>query len=792
MFRNYLKIAVRSLRKNSAYVLINTLGLGMALACGIIAYLNYDFASGWDQQNENFREIYRIRSIRSVQGSFQPYGIVPNQITSLLETNTGSELRIVRTVFDYMGAKIDKEVYNSSIIYVDPAFFDMFTTHLIDGNLRDMDQNAKIVVTASAARKFFGNEPAVGKVVEQVINQEIRSYEVVAVIDDFPMNSSFADYESIALIDNYRYVNPDAVDLPWTVWNTTFIQAGKDEVANVSELLSGFIPAQNKARPDFTIDHFEIEPLKGMAARARDEDLHSHPMTQAMPKAAVVGTIFMAGLLLLLACFNYTNISIAMSGSRLKEIGLRKVMGGVRKQLVFQFILENILMTFIAMCVGIVIAELLIPVYNDMWDFVEISLVFRDNFKLIGFLFLLVLCVGLLAGSYPAFYVSSFEATPILRGTMKVGGNTWLSKALLVMQLSISLIALVAAFAFLHNAEYQRNLDYGFNRKNILVTFINGKNDYDEMKAALEKYPDIDKVSGTEHMFLGWNVDRKVSFDGHESILDEFDVGEDFFDMLEINFLSGEGFSEKSVTDEEGSILVNETFVKYYGLGDDVIGKKVMLSDTISAYIKGVTADTYFWGFWSPIEPTIFRMAPEESYQRLIVKADEKDLKNVNEEVGKEFRELFPNRLYNSYFLTSDLAEAENVSINVMRMFAFLGAVALLLSITGLYAMVALNILKRTKEIGIRKVLGASVGGLVKRLNLPYLILIIMAIGIGCFGSYYLTDALLDMIWVYHANLPLSVFVYASGILLFVTGVTITFKVVVAALGNPVTALRSE
>ncbi|MCA6075184.1 ABC transporter permease [Fulvivirga sedimenti] len=791
MFRNYIKIAFRSLLKNKSYVIINTLGMGTAIATCIIAYLNYDFNNKFDRDQEHFDEIYHVVSVRDYNDGEQPYGITPLKFSEFMDPETSAIDEIVRIIPAYGSVKIKEEVLETNILFADPSVFNVFSFEILKGGIRDFE-GPEIVITEEAALKYFGNSDPIGQTVEHIVDDQPKPYTVIAVIKDLPENSSLEFVEAIAPMDNYRYVVKDLYDQMWNYWSTTFVRL-KDpsKMALVEAEMNKIIPEQNEAREDFKLLRFELMPLDGMADRGQNSEIWSMWLTRGVPAAAIVGPMVMALLLMLLACFNYTNTSIAMSGRRLKEIGLRKVMGGLRKQLMFQFILENMVLCLFALFVGIMIAELIIPYYNSMWDFVTLRIDYLENRDLLLFMFILILLVGLIAGSYPSYFVSSFEATPILRGTVKFGGNTVLSKVLLSLQLSISLIAIVAAFVFIHNAKFQENFDLGFNRDQIIYTYVNNGQEYENLSNALRSYEEIDQIAGTEQHILSYTGGMTIDLNDEEYQVEAYRVGHDYFDIMDIEVLEGRGFREDSETDMNESVVANEMFLKEFNI-QNPIGQRIMWNDSVSLYIVGVVENTFTNALWGPVEPILFRPAKKEDFQRIVLKTSPENMIKAHEILGEEYSKLFPFRIYNGVYMNDEMAEEKVVNRNIVTIFTFLGVVALILSVTGLYAMISLNLLKRTKEIGVRKVVGASVPSLIMKLNKPFMIIVLASVVLGCVTSYFLVDGLLSMIWEHYASPNAGSMFIGSLILVVVALVTVTGKVFKAASVNPVESLRSE
>jgi len=782
MLKNYLKITFRSLWKSKAFVLINVFGMGIALACCIIAYLNYDYNNSYDIQHVNARDF---------QGNRTKNGIAPMPIGNLMRDKITGVEKSVRYIRGGGNFKISDDLFNTGIAYVDDGFLDLFTFPLKSGSSNEFENKSNIYISTELAIKYFGQEDALGKQVTHVLDSGTREYIIAGVFEKMPQNSSF-QFDAVTLIDNYFDI--DEVDEnDWRRWNNLFLEVkDKAQIPYIEKELLQYKERQNKAREDFQVSEFYLDPFVGMAVRAERDNVRNHWFRGSLPTAAVIAPTVMSVLVLLIAIFNFTNTSIAMASRRLKEIGIRKVMGSRKKQLVIQFLTENMILCLMAGIVALLVAEILVPAYNQMWDFLELDLDYLSNLDFLLFMFGLLILTGLLAGFYPAFYISSFEPTSILKGTFKFGGTNWVTKGLLWMQFLITIIALTSAVGFIQNARYQENFDLGFSTDNVVYTRINGDQEYEALKNALVKNPDILAISGTKHHIMSYGYGDPVKYEDLEREVDIFDVGHDYFEVMDIELKEGREFKIDSETDINESIIVNRQFAQEFGWTDEVIGKRVVWTDSVQLYVVGVVEDIYTGALWNPVEPTMFRLNKKEEYTRLLVKARNQDLKKVNEFMEAEWKQIFPNRIYFSDFMYEAMAEATEVNQNILKLFVFLGLVATLLSATGLYTMVSLNIIKRMKEIGVRKVLGASVANIAKKLNTQFVLILVIAAAFASVASYYLLDALMGSIWEYYQNANVVTFITGTLLIFLVAAVTVGYKVYSAASMNPVNTLRDE
>ncbi|MBL6449544.1 ABC transporter permease [Fulvivirga sp. 29W222] len=791
MLKNYLKITIRSLLKSKTYVIINVFGLGIAMACCIVAYINYDYNASYDQQHVNAGNVYRVNFIRDFQGNKTKNGIAPMPLGESIRDNIAGVGRVIRYIPYGSNIRIKDELFRTDIAYADEGLFDLFNFPLKSGVKSDFGDKTKIFISSELATKYFGQEDALGKQITQVLDSSTLEFIVAGVFEKMPLNSSI-QFDALFHFDSFFDAYDEYDESNWKYWNTLLIEVeDKSKIPFIESELQKYKANQNKAKEDFMVSEFYLDPFEGIAIRSELEDVRNHWFRNSLPTAAVVAPAVMAFLVLLIAIFNFTNTAIAMSSRRLKEIGIRKVMGSRRKQLIGQFMAENLTLCFLAGIVAILLAEILVPAYNQMWEFMELNMDYLGNAGFFLFMFGLLIVTGLLAGSYPAFYISSFEPTSILKGTTKFGGITGFTKLLLTLQYSISLIALISAVAFIQNAKYQEEIDLGFDRQGVIYTNINGENEYEVYKNALAGNSDIEAITGTKHHIMSTYINDPVRFEGAEREVDIMEVSENYMDIMGMTLLEGRQFKRDSETDRSESVIVNETMMTAFGW-DNAIGKKVIWRDTVQLYVVGVFKDYYGNGLWDAVDPVMLRLNKPEEYSRILVKADANKLVAVNEFMESKWREVFPNRLYNGRYMDEELKEAATVNNNILKLFIFLGIIATLLSASGLFTMVSLNIIKRMKEIGVRKVLGASVGNIAKKLNKQFIIILVIASFLGSLTSYYMVDSLMASIWTYYTGAGMITFLAGIALITIVSALTVGFKVYNAASMSPAHTLRDE
>lgn len=800
MIKNYLLITLRSLAKNKLFIFINVFGMGIAIACCIVAYVNWEFAATWDSKHVNADQIYRVQLVRDFQGRTERYGMAPMPLGNFVKQNFKEVSKVVRYTSSYCDIRIGEEVFGTQVVFVDSGFFDLFTYELKYGTFADFYDKSKVFISDEVALKYFNQEDVVGRSITQIILgkdgiRRPKEFMIGGVFKQLPQNSSFR-FEVVTLFDNFWDINldPDMSESSWKRWNTLFIEI-KDPsaVASVTKQLQSYIEPQNKAREDFKVTSYYLENFNGMMQRNRaNPRVNNDWLYGGIPSEAVTLPAIMAGLLLLLACFNFTNTSIAISSRRLKEIGIRKVMGGMRSQLVFQFLGENLILCFLGLAAGLLMAEWLVPAYDSLWPWLELNLSYSENIGFLAFLFVLLLFTAIIAGGYPSFYITSFEPVSILKGRAKFGGTNWFTRFLLGGQFVISILSIIMGVAFYNNGEYQKDYDLGFATKGVISVWVNNEGGYNTYRDALSSNKDIQLIAGTRHHVANAWYNDPVKYESLEREVDIFDIGDNYFEVMDMKLVAGRNFLKDSETDRKESVLVTEELVKEFGWTDSPIGKRLVWMDTVQLYVVGVVKNIYARALWDPIQPLMIRYSSPDKFQQVVIRTDPAKLTSVNEFMEKKWKEVFPNTVYNGQMIEQELQETAEINNNIVTMFGFLGFFAALMTGIGMFTLVSLNIVKKMKEIGVRKVLGASVLNIARVINFEFAINLGIATIIGGAAGYFMADSLMDSIWEYYLKIGVVSLTVSVLAMLVIAIASVGYKTISTASLNPTKTLRDE
>ena len=790
MFKNYLLVAFRNLFKNRIYALINILGLGLSLAICIVAYFNYMFAYNFDRGHENFEEIYRVNSFRDMQGRNQEYGLTPLSLGMEIKNKIPGINEAARVLRSYSPIRTEHDIFNKRVWYIDPEFLDIFTFPLIAGNKEAIKKPGNILVSQKLANVLFGKEDPIGKQVS-IFNDANKEFvfTIAGIFKDIPLNSSFR-IDIFTNIDNFiQMFNRNETD--WKAFsNGLFIRVNNPgRLKQIKELLERYNEVQNKARPDFLITGYNLVPLKDVGDNTRE--IWSNNLYPGMHPAAVIAPPIMAFLILLIATFNFANTTISTVGKRLKEIGLRKVLGGQRKQLMVQFLFENILVTLLALWVAIGLAIFLVPAYSSMWEFVDMKFSFTEYLNFWIFLLLLLVTTALLAGMYPALYISSFRPIEILHVKTRLGNAGTLSQIFLFFQFAISVIALASGFIFMKNARYQETLDLGYDRDRLIAIPIQSRV-FNTYREALGKNPKILATAGTEEHIGFGNYRRPIKDENQQIEVDVMDIGPGYARTMGLRLFDGRFFDQdREEADRGKSIIVNQKLVNDFGWKNP-LGKTVTMYDTLSLKVIGIVEDYYTRGLYNEIEPSIIRLSTREQYYNLVVRSNPEDLKEVLDYCREEWINLVPGSPFEGMYQEDTLEDEKTINKSIKQLFVFLAIVAIILSLIGLYTLVSLSITARTKEIGIRKVLGSNISPIIVLLSRRFLVLLVFSSVFGAISANYLSKILLGSIWKYYLQITPGLLIWSVLLMISVAVLTISSLVYHAAIQNPVKSLRYE
>lgn len=790
MIKNYLLVATRNFKRNKLYVLLNLIGLGFGIACCIVAYINWESDSQFDRNHKNAEDIYKINSFRNIEGKNIEYGLAPlalastaqGQISGISET---ASLIVKREVF-----KKDNEVWYRQVGYVSDSFFSMFTFDVLQGSLKSFN-GSNVIITESTAIKYFQDyKNVIGEQMQlSVADGQLYDFIVSAVIADPPTNSSFMMEMFINIAEIEKVHSIDLND--WSELGHAFFIRTEDQqkMADVLNELNHFSKKFNEKRSDWQIDKFNLVPFYKMAHYGRKT--RGNYLSLANPEGSVLVPMLMSILILLIGCFNFTNTSIALGEKRLKEFGIRKALGGQRIQLIFQIIWENTILCILALLFGMLLAEVLVPAYNQMGPWVNNILNYQDNLPLVGFLIALVAFIVLATSIYPAVYISRFDAIQIMKGNIIFKNSNWLTRSLIVLQLSISLSTLIQGAGYIENSLYQDQFDLGFYKDGVISIPIKDSGTFTQFRQRLTLNPSIQSLSGSkDHLGVAYR-NEMLEIGSEKRGVITYNVGDNYLETNGLKITEGRFFHANSA-DINNSIIVNETLIRDWLLTNP-IGQNVRVGDQ-KYVIIGVIKDFYPLGLWIGQEqkPTIFLQSNPDSYAYMTAKVDANSILDINDQIKHEWQQMFPFQPYEGSVENHSIMLSRLLNKNMVVLNIVLAIMALLLSAIGLFNMVSMDVLRMRKSIGVRKVLGASLKHVIINMTKVTILIVSVSMIIGAVQGYFLTGLVLDLMYSFHSSPSLlNIFLVSLLVLMILVGV-LTTKVIQAAKENPINALRLE
>ncbi|MBN1213450.1 MAG: ABC transporter permease [candidate division Zixibacteria bacterium] len=791
MIKSYLVSALRNLYRNKFYTIINIVGLGVAMALCIVGYVNYKFSGSFDSFHEHYDNLYLIKGSLKYNNQDFDWLLTPTPLAA--EISSGVPDIIVSRVSYYSGiAKFEDKVFNEQIYFVDSAFFDMFTFPIITGSPKAFASHHGIIINDQLARKYFGSEEPLGKEITLNMDSEHDyTFQVAGVYKKPPLNSSL-DLTMILPYDAVERLR--GTDLTsWQEWaDAAFIMVNDKLSENVIlSILNSRIDIINQNNPTFETCKFKLLPFKQLASINRE--LSNYPFRPGIHKTAVIAPLVVALLALILACLNFINTTISYASKRLKEIGIRKVIGGVRSQLIAQFMGENFILCMLAIAVAGCLSEIFVPAYSSLWPELSLSVNYFSDSNLIIFLVLLLFTTAVAAGLYPAFYVSKFKPAVILKQKQKLGGTNTLIRVLLTFQLALSITAIIGAIIISQNAAFIKNMDYGYDREDIFCTRIKNESQYNLLNDALKENTDIINLGATKNIMRYYFVGAFAEDGPNKCMIHSYGIGENFFQTAGFKLIEGRLFDDRLASDHD-AVIVNETLLKNFGWTDIANRQiKLIFQDTTRlCRVIGVVKDFYPNGIDSRIRPTVLQLSSPDEYRYLAVKCKENSNTAVASFVEKTWKRLFPDRPFLSFWFADLTADEEQTNNSIRLVFIYVSLMVLLISCMGIFALVSLNIAKRTKEIGIRKVLGATLANIGLLISKEFLYVIVISSILAGILGYFLLDIFMNSIWAYHIDIGIIPFIVSPIFVALTAFLTVTYRIIAAARANPVEALKYE
>jgi putative ABC transport system permease protein len=790
MLYNYLKIAFRSLRRHKGFSLINIAGLAIGMACSILILLWVRDEVSYDRFHQDAGRVYRITASLSemnINAAVTPAPLpeaIQAQIPAVEQT---LRLNGMRPSLMEVG---DRKFEEERILYADSTFLQMFSFKLVAGDAAEAFKNPEtILITQSMAKKYFGNEDPLGKTIR---SDHKNDFAVAGVLADIPANSHI-QFDFVIPMSYLARTERDLKERVWDNFNfydyiklNAKADASPAGLAKVEEQITTIYRANEKGLKV----GFHLQPLTDIHLHSKFlADLPGHGNVQYVYIFIVVA-IF----ILVVACINFMNLATARSARRAKEVGLRKVVGAVRTQLVRQFLAESSLISVISLILAVLIVFAALPGFNVLaGKQLSIDLL---NVKMVAGLLGITFLTGLLAGSYPALFLSSFMPATVLKGNLKTGASgSFFRNSMVVLQFSVSIILLVGTAAVYKQLKFIQSRSLGYDKENLVYVSMTGDlwKNYESLRSSLEQEPLTKNFTVMQDLPTNVvNGTVAVEWEGKDKdfqpLFCNMAVDGNFLDVIKVTLLDGRGFHKDSKTDTS-NYMVNESALRTMGIKvEEAVGQPLTMWGR-KGTIVGVVKDFNFKPIQQPIEPLILRLDTWGGH--VVVKTAPGETENTIKALERICQTLNPEYPFSYKFIDQDLDNMYRAEQRLGGLFNIFAVLAIFISCLGLYGLSAFLAERRTKELGVRKVLGASLPHLVYLLLSTFTKPVLVAMFVAAPLAWYAMDRWLEG-FAFHITLDWTIFAFAFVVALFIAWITVSYESIKAALTNPAKSLKDE
>jgi putative ABC transport system permease protein len=793
MIQNYLIVALRNITRHSSYTIINVLGLALGMTCALLIFSLVSHHLSYDNYHPELDRVYRIVTeqhrdqVSYTTGVPSPLGKVFRDDYTYAEkvgrmATFGDELVYVTENGE------TKKFIELHIALAEPDIFEIFNIAMLHGedvNKLLIDPRTAII-TESVAKKYFGTTDAIDRVFKIGTRGE---YRVAGIMKDIPDNTDlrsevYLPYSALKTFNDWMASDDAWAGITSDMQAFVRLKPGVD-VNEVEQALFGYV---KKFRPTSkNVHHYKLQPM---------DDVHFNAQySGSMSMRTIVALSIIGFFLIITACVNFVNLATARASGRSREIGVRKVLGGVRSQILWQFMAETFVITMVSIFIAVAAASALLPVFNEQFRS-RLSLNLFEDWRVMAFLPLLLMFVTFVAGFYPGVVLSGFQAAKALKGKLsdiKTGGMN-LRRALIVTQFSISQILVIVLIVVVYQVHYSNSADLGFDREAVVMI---GMGSQDQKGKSLKA--ELENISGVEQVSMCWDAPASLNLwktaprFGNRDEDENFSTicrvaDENYISLFNIELIAGRNLTPSDTLRE---FLVNETFVDKLGLQPaDVIGEKLRVNGEWIHPIVGVIKDFHASSFHEEITP-VFIGTKLDMYNAYAVKLKTSDLPETLKALEAKWTEMYPDLIYDASFLDENIAymyETEETMLKLVQMFSF---VAILVGCMGLFGLVSFMSIQRTKEIGIRKVLGGSISHILWLFGKEFSFLIALSFVVAAPIGYWLMSTWLED-YVYHVPLDAWILFAAVGVTFTIAILTVGYRSMKAATANPVNSLRAE
>lgn len=801
MLKSYLIIAWRNFIRQMEYSLLNILGLSVGLTCCIVIYVFVQYESGFDRHHQKADQIFRVVQHTKSAGEEFHWNTTAYPLAEAIRNDFSEPLWV--TQISGPGNRImsverpGQEALRfdqDHVLFADPDYFKVFEVTFIIGNLRSVFRDPySIVLTESMVHRYFNGEKPESVIGKRVVLNNKENLTVTGIVKDPPANTNYL-FKVIIPYQFFKMHNPyNANNWSGNYQGTTFVVLPPDaDIKQFEKKIAGWKKKYLKPEDDHRIDYF-LQPL----TEAHTETLYSNPPGgYIMPKKIINAVSWVGIFILLIACVNFINLATAQATSRSKEVGIRKVIGGTRLQLMKQFLGENALLLIITLLISLSLAQFLLTEMNSILSVIhlEVSLQWRT----VMFISLVGVIVMFLAGMYPSVIMSAFQPVQVLKGrlSVKTSGGLSLRRALIILQFAIVQVFVIGTIVIAVQMHYIRSQDLGFNREAILTTFIPDGNKQDAFRQQLSNHSSIEKISFnsgpptvTERRF-GTNFWLPSGSVANSHGAEMKGIDENYLDFYGLTLIAGRNFN--MIKEKFDEFIVNEKVIRALGLTpEQALGQRLFINEG-AGVIVGVVKDFYNNSLQEEISPCIMlnwnAFLDGISIQLARVNDHPAATLKFIEQTWKEF---FPGEIYQYTFLNDFLEQNYILENLVFKGFTIFSVLAVLIGCLGLYGLIRFMTVKKTKEVGIRKVLGASVTSILILFSKEFLWLVVIALALATPVAYYGMQQWLTG-FVYRIDMSWWMFAAGGLLAILISLLTISYQSIKTAIANPVDSLRTE
>lgn len=793
MLKNYFKIAFRNIRQNKGYTFINIFGLAVGIAVCIIIALYVHHELSYNEFHEKAGRIFRVARIDSAEGVAELKTFQPAPLGPLLENTYPEVVQAVqfsKSTQPFLVQYEDKSFYESGLLYADSSFFDVFSFELLKGNPQTaLQQPYTLVLSKSIAEKYFGDRNPLGK---SLTLENEQQYVVTGVVENAPANASIQYHFITSFATKYDQHHQMMVEFNGG-WNMaafpTYLLLSKTASANELEKKLPPLLKERAQSPFFVSSKYQLEPLTRIY-------LHSPADNKLGPSGDISYVyifITVAIMILLVASVNYMNLATARAGKRAREVGVRKTVGASRSSIAGQFLGESILLCVIAGLLALVLVYLLLPVINQIAG-ISLSGVFIGYPSFLAVFTIAILLIGIISGAYPSLILSGFTPRKVLMGDNQTGfGNALIRKGMVVFQFAISVLMLISAAVVWLQFDFMQDKQLGLDTKQVIAIPLRGAFNGEKAQTFKQELLQLSQVAAAS---VTTTIPTKGAasyfvvaegFDGNLSMA-RFGVDDDYLETLGIKLKAGRQLSSKSINQKE-AVLLNEAAVAELGWKDP-IGKTIAFGGQDPQTVIGVVENFHFASFHKKIAPIFIRHYKGwVSYLAVNVNTNELNQTLTQfEQIWQQFAPAYP---FDYFFLNEAFEQLYRSERRIANIFTVFFCIAIFIACMGLFGLAAYAAERRTKEIGVRKVMGATITNIVGLLSKDFLKLVLIGFVIAVPVAWYFMNQWLQD-FAYRINLGVGIFLLAGCLALLIALATVSWQSVRAALANPVDSLRNE